>query len=103
MMINPNSNRSAAWALGNDPWVFTRRRNSPLSRSMALVLRGDFHCRAARCSDERGVVFFMTTRQRGEEFHIKRSLHREAFLLCAKHVRQLGDESSLSNLMEVKD
>jgi hypothetical protein len=23
--------------------------------------------------------------------------------LCAKHVRQLGDESSLSNLMEVKD
>jgi hypothetical protein len=23
--------------------------------------------------------------------------------LCAKHVRQLGDESSLSNLVEVKD
>jgi hypothetical protein len=26
-----------------------------------------------------------------------------ALLLCAKHGRQLGDESSLSNLMEVKD
>ena len=28
---------------------------------------------------------------------------REAVQLCAEHVRQLGGESPLSNLMEVKD
>jgi hypothetical protein len=28
---------------------------------------------------------------------------REAVELCAEHVRQLGGESPLSNLMEVKD
>jgi hypothetical protein len=29
--------------------------------------------------------------------------HREAVSLCAEHDRQLGGESPLSNLMEVKD
>ena len=43
LMIKPNNNLSAARASGNELWVFTRRRNSPLSRSMALVVRSTFH------------------------------------------------------------
>src|SRR3989442_9390506 len=38
------SSTSAASSLGSDPCVFTRRRNSPLSRSMTLVVRIVFHC-----------------------------------------------------------
>jgi len=30
-------------------------------------------------------------------------LNAEAYVLCAEHVRQLGGESPLSNLVEVKD
>src|SRR5438128_1140538 len=43
---------SALSSLGNEPWVFTRRRNSPLSRSMTLVVRMFFHC----CFGKRYIV-----------------------------------------------
>ena len=35
---------AAVSALGSAHWVFTRRLNSPCRRSMALVVRKDFHC-----------------------------------------------------------
>src|SRR5437899_9852439 len=34
----------AASSLGNEPCVFTRRRNSPWSRSIVFVVRNVFHC-----------------------------------------------------------
>src|ERR1700737_4888128 len=42
--IRPKSSSSAASSLGSEPCVFTRRRNSPLSRSMTLVVRMFFQC-----------------------------------------------------------
>src|SRR5438067_9542177 len=38
-----SSNRTASW-LGRLAWVFVRRRNSPLIRSRAFVVRSAFHC-----------------------------------------------------------
>jgi len=38
------SSTSAASSPGSDPCVFTRRRNSSLSRSITLVVRIVFHC-----------------------------------------------------------
>src|SRR2546426_8235996 len=35
---------SAASSLGSEPCVFTRRRNSPWSRSITFVVRNVFHC-----------------------------------------------------------
>jgi hypothetical protein len=44
------------------------------------------------------------TLSKGLSFHKALGVNLLApFCVCAKHVRQLGDESSLSNLMEVKD
>jgi hypothetical protein len=38
------SRTSAASSLGSEPCVFTRRRSSSWSRSIALVVRSGFHC-----------------------------------------------------------
>src|SRR5439155_11911804 len=38
------SRTTAASSLGNDPCVFTRRRNSSWSLSMVFVVRSVFHC-----------------------------------------------------------
>ncbi len=35
-------------AQGSTVWVSMRRRNSSFSRSMALVVRADFHCDGSR-------------------------------------------------------
>jgi len=39
-----NSRINAASSVGSEPWVFTRRRNSSLRRSITLVVRNVFHC-----------------------------------------------------------
>ncbi len=39
------SKTSAASSVGSARWVFTRRRNSSFSRSIALVARSVFHSR----------------------------------------------------------
>src|SRR6266851_2341827 len=38
------SRTRAAFSLGSEPWVFTRRRNSSWSRSIVFVVRNVFHC-----------------------------------------------------------
>lgn len=43
LRISPNSNGSAACAVGSKPCVLTRRRNFPFSRSIVWVDRGHFH------------------------------------------------------------
>ena len=53
MQICPEASRSQSsmgtvWAQGRTVWVLMRRRNSSLSRSMALVGRADFHCDGSR-------------------------------------------------------
>ena len=42
--IKAQNSMAAVSALGSAHWVFTRRLNSPCRRSMALVVRKDFHC-----------------------------------------------------------
>ncbi len=42
--IKAQNSLAAVSALGGAHWVFTRRLNSPCRRSMALVIRKDFHC-----------------------------------------------------------
>lgn len=43
LINSSNSSNSAAWVLGSEPCVLTHRRNFSWSRSIALVIRSDFH------------------------------------------------------------
>jgi hypothetical protein len=52
---------------------------------------------------EKSASVLLTKRRRKRSEGNPLYLHRGAVSLCAEHDRQLGGESPLSNLMEVKD
>ena len=55
----PKSRRSTASCPGRLAWAFVRRRNSPLIRSSALVVRNAFHCLRKAQKGEQVVARFL--------------------------------------------